>query len=183
MDKINLVFPAASHKEGAEELKSEFFANNEQIIHGSGLYDRFEFDPWLEIATKRRNGIKFSDDWGSYHPSTCFFAIRESDGYIVGMADVRHLLANHFLKNYGGHIGYSVRPSERRKGYATQMLGEALKYAASIGLGKVMVSCYEDNIGSVKTILNCGGVLSESKLFADGKPMNVYWVDTQTSKS
>ena len=91
------------------------------------------------------------------------------------MIDVRHSLDNEFLANFGGH-GYSVRPSERRKGYAAQMLELALGYAKTIGLSCVMLGCYSDNEASIKTILKCGGVLDETKPYADGKSMNVYWI-------
>lgn len=72
------------------------------------------------------------------------------------MVTIRHYL-NDFLANYGGHIGYGVRPTERQKGYAAQILNFALKYAKSVGLTKVMLPCYKDNIASRKTILKCSG--------------------------
>ncbi|MDF2479475.1 MAG: hypothetical protein K0S24_4958 [Sphingobacterium sp.] len=85
-------------------------------------------------------------------------------------------LNNVFLTQYGGHIGYAVRPSERKKGYAIKMLTMALEYAKSLGLQKVMLGCYSNNVASIKTITKCGGVLTKSKPYADGTPMNVYWV-------
>ena len=106
-----------------------------------------------------------------------FFAVRESDNKMVGMIDIRHHIDNEFLANYGGHIGYSVRPSERCKGYATEMLRLALEYAKTIGLSRVMLGCHADNIASAKTITNCGGILYERKPDQDKKPMNVYWID------
>lgn len=56
------------------------------------------------------------------------------------------------------------------------MLKLALEYAKVIGLEKVMLGCYSDNMGSIKTIERCGGVLSEEKVYTDGKPMCVYWI-------
>lgn len=93
------------------------------------------------------------------------------------MIDIRHHLNNPFLTEFGGHIGYAVRPSERKKGYATQMLKMALEYAKSLGITKIMLGCYSDNTASVETIGNCGGILTESKLYTDGKPMNIYWIE------
>ena len=89
--------------------------------------------------------------------STQFFYIRKEDNRLVGMIQVRHYL-NKYLSKYGGHIGYSIKPSERRKGYATSMLKAVLPYCKEIGLDKILISCIDSNIGSEKTILNNGGI-------------------------
>jgi predicted acetyltransferase len=73
------------------------------------------------------------------------------------MLQVRHRL-NDFLEKYGGHIGYSVRPSERRRGYAKEMLKMALPFCRQIGIDKILITCIDGNIGSEKTILANGGV-------------------------
>ncbi|NFN85952.1 GNAT family N-acetyltransferase [Clostridium sporogenes] len=102
--------------------------------------------------------------------------MRKTDNKIIGIIDIRHNINNDFLAAYGGHIGYSVCPSERRKGYATQMLKMALEFERTIGLEKVMLGCYSDNIASIKTIERCGGIRTEEKLYIDKKPMYVYWI-------
>ena len=81
-----------------------------------------------------------------------------SDGVIVGMLDVRHNLGKEDLKRYYGHIGYSVRPSERRKGYAKRMLREALSVCPDLGLEEVLITCNDGNEASRRTILANGGV-------------------------
>ena len=90
-------------------------------------------------------------------PATQFVCMREEDQRIVGMLDVRHAF-NDYLAKYGGHIGYSVHPDERRKGYASQMLGEALTHCRELGLDKVLITCLKDNEASRRTILKNGGV-------------------------
>lgn len=85
-------------------------------------------------------------------PATQFFFIRKSDNKLVGMIQVRHRL-NDYLEKYAGHIGYSVRPCERRKGYAKE-----INFCREVGIDKVMITCADGNIGSEKTILACGGV-------------------------
>lgn len=90
-------------------------------------------------------------------PATQFLLIRKSDNKLVGMLQVRHRF-NDYLGKYAGHIGYSVRPSERRKGYAKEMLEMALPYCKEIGIDKVLITCIDTNIGSEKTILANGGV-------------------------
>lgn len=89
--------------------------------------------------------------------ATQFFYIRKADNRLVGMIQVRHYF-NDYLSKYGGHIGYSIKPNERRKGYATSMLKAVLPYCKEIGLDKILISCIDSNIGSEKTILNNGGI-------------------------
>ena len=108
--------------------------------------------------------------------ATQFLAFRASDWRLVGMIQVRHYF-NEYLEKYAGHIGYSVRPSERRKGYAREMLRLALPYCKGIGLTKVLISCDADNEGSRRTILSNGGVY-ESTVHEPGENIDLerYWI-------
>ena len=90
-------------------------------------------------------------------PATQFLFLRKSDNKLVGMIQVRHRF-NDYLEKYAGHIGYSVRPSERRKGYAKEMLRITLPFCREIGIDKVLITCIDGNIGSEKTILANGGI-------------------------
>ena len=173
MNDIVLVLPAKEHEFKANELKNEFFDYGEKVINGSGLLDQLEYTEWLEHTEKYREEETAGDDWV---PSTTFFAVRKEDRKIVGMIDIRHHIQHPFLLEYGGHIGYAVRPMERRKGYASKILELALEYAREIGLDKVMLGCYTDNTGSIKTIQKYGGKLVQEKLYSDGKPMYIYWI-------
>jgi predicted acetyltransferase/CRP-like cAMP-binding protein len=175
-NEIELKLPAIHHKTAAEDFKNEFFEIGERIINGSALFDQMEYEPWLIHNTNNRREDTKSNDWVV---STTFFVVRKHDQRIVGMIDIRHNLENELLKQYGGHIGYAVRPREKKKGYATEMLRMALEYAKSLKIEKVMIGCYSDNIPSVKTIEKQGGVLFETKPYADEKLMNIYWVDLQ----
>lgn len=109
--------------------------------------------------------------------STQFLAVRESDGRLVGMLQVRHYF-NEYLEKYSGNIGYSVRPSERRKGYAKEMLRLALPYCKRIGLDRVMVGCEPDNPASRRTILANGGVY-ESTVHEPKEDFDLerYWIE------
>ena len=109
--------------------------------------------------------------------ATQFICVRQSDGRVLGMLQVRHTL-NDYLKNYAGHIGYSVRPSERRKGYAKWMLRQGLAFCRSIGLSRVMISCEPENEGSRRTILSCGGVY-DSTVHEPEEDIDLerYWID------
>lgn len=174
-DLIRLEQAALSHRDAAEEMKQEFFDNNENVINGSALFDQMSFDEWLENTDRNHSPETVRSDWAV---ATTFFAIRQFDDKILGMIDVRHELTVPFLQEYGGHIGYAVRPSERRKGYATRMLKLALSYCCSIGIPAVRLGCYTDNKASIRTIERCGGVCIEEKPYLDGKPMAVFQIST-----
>lgn len=174
MYDLVLVLPEQESRNSAENFRQEFFDNKEKIINGSALLDNMTYDEWLENTINNRNSETARKDWVA---ETTFFAKRKDDNRIVGIISVRHNLKNPFLTEYGGHMGYSVRPSERRKGYATEMLKCALKFAKSLEILKVMIACYSDNIGSVRTIEKCGGRLTQVKPYTDGKPVNIYWID------
>lgn len=182
MNEIELQLPVLAHEEAAKDFINEFFEAKEKIVNGSAMLDQMDYKSWLTQTVSNRLEETVKNGWVS---ATTFFAVRKCDGKIIGMIDIRHNLNNEFLARYGGHIGYSVRPSERRKGYATQMLEAALKYAKSLGINKVMLSCFSKNIPSAKMIEKCGGRLTETKLYdgetiisnSDGKTVNIYWLD------
>jgi DNA polymerase-3 subunit alpha (Gram-positive type) len=93
---------------------------------------------------------------------------------ILGMCNVRHHL-NDLLMNVGGHIGYSVHPEYRRKGIATFMLLEALKYCESLDMSKVLVTCLKSNEASRKTILKCGGIFEDLR-YINNEEIERYWI-------
>ena len=107
-------------------------------------------------------------------PMTQFVCLRGAK--IAGMIQVRREL-NDYLRNYAGHIGYSVRPDERQQGIATWMLHNVLTYCREIGLKRVMVDCEPWNVGSRKTILRNGGVY-EKTVHEDGENIDLehYWI-------
>ena len=109
--------------------------------------------------------------------ATQFIYIRENDDKIVGMIQIRHYF-NDFLEKYGGHIGYTVRPTERRKGYAKRMLGESLLFCKELGISKILVTCLSDNEGSRKTILANGGIYESTvKLPDSDEYLERYWIE------
>lgn len=169
MDELELVFPTKEYKEKILDFKKEF---NGETIHGCGGLDRIEdIDEWL---------LKIKDDLTKDTPTrvraTLFIAVRKSDQKIVGIIQIRHKLNEHLLL-YGGHIGDSIRPSERRKGYATEMIRLALNERKNLGIFKVLMVCYVDNIGSEKSIINNGGVLENIVEDEDGNKIKRFWID------
>lgn len=107
-------------------------------------------------------------------PNSVFFCLDLDRNIFVGAINIRHCL-NENLCHTGGHIGDGIRPSERRKGYATAMIGLGLEECRKIGINKVLMTCDKDNIGSAKSIMNNGGVL-ESEVMEDGVWEQRYWI-------
>jgi predicted acetyltransferase len=108
-------------------------------------------------------------------PSTLLFGF-VGEG-IVGRLMLRHTL-NDFLSRVGGHIGYVVVPERRRRGYATEMLRQGLDLARSMALGRVLVTCDEDNIASRRTIEKCGGEYEDSYSGPEAPaPTRRYWIE------
>ena len=165
---MKLIRPEAAHKEAALAFRQEFFAHGEQVINGSELLDRTEdYDAWLAAVTANTDPETVSPDWVV---TDTFFAFNDA-GKLVGIIDLRHTL-NEFLRDFG-NCGYSVRPSERCKGYATEMLRQLLCIAADAGLTELHLSVERSNTPSVKTIVRNGGVPERSFMF-EGAPADIY---------
>lgn len=166
-------------REPTAELCGEIAAYRQEMLEagssmdGCGSLRRTE-DPavWLAQVESLRREETCPAPWG---PATQFVALSE-DGRLVGMIQVRHRF-NEYLERYGGHIGYSVRPSARRQGVAKEMLRQALDHCRGMGLKRVLITCLEENEASRRTILANGGVY-ESTVFEPGKGVRLqrYWV-------
>jgi len=137
------------------------------------FYD--EAMPWhdyLHLLARQRAGA--GDLPAPMVPAS--FLVADVAGEIVGRVSIRHEL-NEFLLHEGGHIGFGVRPAFRRRGYATEILRQALVVARAEGVGRVLVTCDQQNIGSAATIERCGGVLENVVVGHDGAHMRRYWID------
>ena len=175
MEDIRLIRPGPEHRAAAEDFKQEFFDAGETVINGSALLDQMGYDRWLRHVERGRDPATAPADWAPFH---VFFAQRRADGRLVGIIDLRHRLETDFLARYGGHIGYAVRPSERRRGCAGAMLRQVLAVAAGeLGLRAVRLGCYADNAASRRTIAACGGRRLETKPYLDGRPMEIWQID------
>lgn len=138
-------------KEKILDFKREFEENNE-MLHGGSKLCRMNFEEFFESLSLSKNKETVPNGWV---PSSSYIAV--VDDRIVGILNLRYEL-NENLLNIGGHIGYSIRKSERRNGYAKEMLRLSLDKARELGLEKVLITCNVDNLGSEKTILANGGV-------------------------
>ena len=166
MEKFYLEKPSLERKDEALEYIKEILNVNKSDTDGTNKLKHYldNYDGWLE---KIENDEKIIPSEESV-PSKTFFLIRENDNKIIGMIHIR-LTLNKMLADIGGHIGYSIRPTERRKGYNKINLYLGLIECQKNGLDSIMLDCLKDNIGSSKTIEALGGYLvkEEEKNFHD----------------
>ena len=154
MEDFVLIQPNSEYASQIVEYRQEFL-NAGDSMDGTGPLRRFENpEEYIRTCVQYKNPKTVPSH---LVPATQFIFVRKSDNRLVGMLQVRHYL-NDYLSKFGGHIGYSVRPSERRRGYAKEMLKTALPFCREIGLDKVLITCIDGNIGSERTIVANGGV-------------------------
>ena len=170
---MNLVFrkPSINDIQEIENFKKEFQESNSGM-DGTGILVRSSPEEWLEYI----NQMEARDNPNSV-PCLQFGLYEKENNHLLGFIQIRLELKG-YLVNFGGHIGYCVRPSERRKGYAKTMLKASLDICRNEGLKEVLITCLEDNVGSAKTIESCGGIF-ENTVYDDMNykaNMKRYWI-------
>ena len=176
MEKFYLEEPTIKRKDGIIEYLDEFVKYNSDL-NGVGSLDKIYDGYTFEQALSRCLKMKDEEYARSVNrcPSKTFLLIRDNDNKIVGTINVRWNLTKEIL-NFGGHIGYGIRPTERRKGYNKINLYLGMIEAKKLGLEKVMLDCDVNNLGSDRTLKALGGELVRTEVDPqDGILTNVYW--------
>lgn len=150
---------------------SDWKASGEAIIPSASAKGKITYQQFLADLEEGKTEAVRRRGWV---PATLYF-LADDRKRLYGAVHVRHEL-NDSLINFGGHIGYGIRPSERHKGYATRMLGLALNKARSLHLKHVLVTCDKNNSGSAKTIINNGGIL-ENEIRHGERITQRYWIE------
>lgn len=171
---LSLVFPTIEHKILWENIVSEYENANEKIAPFALKLKCNEYNEFLQKTNDFANGI-IPTSLSHLVKATTYFLISKNNDKILGAVNIRHTLNDYLLK-IGGHIGYGVAPSERHKGYATQMLSLALDKCREFGIEKVLVTCNKDNVFSAKTILKNGGVLENEYTEENNNIVQRYWI-------
>lgn len=176
MEEFILTRPTDEYADQLAEYRQEFLDAGSSM-DGCGPLRRFEnLKEYVQLCKDYENPETVPSH---LVPATQFLFIRKNDHRLIGMIQVRHAF-NEFLEKYAGNIGYSVRPSERRKGYATEMLKMTIPFCKEIGLDQVLIACVEGNIGSEKTILANGGVYESTVYWSDrDENLKRFWVSTK----
>lgn len=178
MDAINLIEPNMDYADDIWQFRQEIFetdADSEDKFAGCISLDKSRSaEEWIKICRLRKEA-KTCKEVGTLVPSNIYLAVRKSDNRIVGIIDLRHHINHPILGTWGGHCGYSVRPSERGKGYAKEMLRLNIGNAEKLGIDKLLITCDVTNLASEKTILANGGVF-ENIIVVDGCSMKRYWI-------
>ena len=173
MEKLILIRPTAEYANQILECKKEYLVANSSMDGCGPMRRTDDAMEYIERCAIEENPETCPT---SLVPATQFMLVRKEDNKVLGFLQVRHRFTD-YLSKFGGHIGYSVRPSERHRGYAKEMLRMALPFCRKIGLDKVLITCMDGNIASEKTILANGGVY-ECTVHepSENKDMKRFWI-------
>ena len=175
---LALVKPSMDFSRQIEDFRIASLAADKGMS-GTGGLNNLSVPAWLALLERKTM------------PETCpeglvcdsvFLCVRECDKALVGMINIRHRL-NGYLLNYGGHVGYSIHPLHRCKGYAKEQLRLGLLQCGELGINPVMLACEPWNAASRAVILSQGGQFEDARVNPDGKTLERYWIHLDSAKS
>lgn len=170
-----LVVPSIEYKNSFIEALAEYQAEGrEDYVQLDAAELAQNFQHYIQKIIEQAEGKNLPQ---GYVPHSVYWLVEGKE--YLGQLDVRHQLNSH-LETIGGHIGYNIRPSQRRKGYGKQILQLGLNKAKSLGIENVLITCDVDNIASNKIIKDNGGRLENTYPVGSGLPdKNRYWIAIQ----
>ncbi len=173
LTQLTLIRLSPAYQAACNDFMQEFVSAGETDYGWLNEYQRYSFSEYLAFLQAGERG-EYKPE--IYVPQTVFW-LSTPQGQLLAVSRLRHRL-NPGLEIEGGNIGYAVRPSARRQGVATFLLGLVLVQARRIGLTCVLVTCDHDNTGSARTIENNGGVLEDMRISPEsGKLIKRYWIE------
>ncbi len=161
MNELFLIEPTREYQTEYLDMIEEWKTTGEKMVPFTLRFDCNDFDVFLQEIRHQKEDHLENEKMAN---NTTYWLVN-ADRRVLGAVNIRHHLTPSLLA-IGGHIGYGIRPSERRKGYATKILSLALLRAKEMGIDRALLTCDKNNIASAKTIINNGGVLDRCKIGA-----------------
>lgn len=152
-----------------EEYRDAFIKNDETIHGAAGLEQATNIKEWINFVNNTKSKETVPNGFVTAHT---FLLLKNTK--VIGIVNARHEL-NDYLRNFGGHIGYSILKNERRKGYGKLLLNYACNFLFSLGLEKILITCDNENVASKKTIEACGGILENEILEGESTTLR-FWI-------
>ncbi|UCE36714.1 MAG: GNAT family N-acetyltransferase [Thermoplasmata archaeon] len=168
--KLKLIEPSIDYQKEYTQFLEDFKSTKEKLVPFILEYDTSKFPGFIQKLKDSSMGIGLPEGW---IPHTTFWLV-DPNKNVIGVVNIRHKI-NDKLERIGGHIGFSIAPSYRRKGYGKIILKLALDKVSKFGLKQVLLTCDKENIGSVKVIKYNNGVL-DSEDIVDGMRIQRYWI-------
>jgi predicted acetyltransferase len=170
--KTRLEPPSERFRESYLSLVAEFRERGEPNVPFTLKYATDDFGAFLARLKACAEGSEIANGFVAHET----FWLVGDDQHVIGVSNLRHDLTDS-LRLIGGHIGYGIRPTMRRQGYATLILAETLLKAKALGITRALVTCDKGNVGSARTILKNGGVFhSEERLARKDDVTQRYWI-------
>ncbi len=169
---VSLLTPTTDLQDEYLDFYNEWKDSGETMIPWVISKDPSNFPAMVQELLDAHNGVNLPQSWV---PDSTYWLVTDNNR-IVGAVNIRHSLTEH-LFNAGGHIGYGIRPSERRKGYATKLLELSLEKTKKLNITRALVVCDEVNTASEKTILHNGGVRDDDFIEEDGNVVRRFGIE------
>jgi predicted acetyltransferase len=173
-ENVRLEKPTAELKKEYLEFHNEWKESGEKMVPWVIQRDPSDFNKMIQSLLDEEKGESLPEGWVS---DSTYWLVGENNR-VLGVVNIRHRLTEN-LSNAGGHIGYGIRPSERRKGYATKLLSLSLEKAKELGINETLVVCDKWNEASKRTILNNGGIPDRDFIEEDGNVILRFWIKSE----